>query len=134
MIDIESELFDKLAKAIRKSFPKAFVTGEYVKTPSAFPCVFIIESDNQVLESTRTTDSVENHAILTYEVNVFSNKTRAKKTEAKKILSIVDVEMGRLGFTRTLVSPIPNMEDATIYRIVARYRAVVSQNNTIYRR
>ena len=32
------------------------------------------------------------------------------------------------------MNPVPNEEDATVYRIVARYRAIVSKNKVIYRR
>ena len=67
-----------------------------------------------------------------YEVNVYSNKTTGKKTEAKKILSKIDDTMILLGFTRMNKFPVI-MDDATIYRVVARYRGVVSQNHTIYR-
>jgi len=33
-----------------------------------------------------------------------------------------------------LKEPIPNIEDATIYRMVGRYTAVVSTDKVIYRR
>lgn len=134
MIDIESEIFDMISKKLREDNRKIFVTGENVKSPSSFPCTSIVEVDNQVYRNTRTTSSIENHAQLLYEVNVYSNKTNGKKSEAKKILSLVDSEFSKLGFTRVMTSPIPNERDSTIYRIVARYRAIVSRDKTIYRR
>jgi len=42
--------------------------------------------------------------------------------------------MAGLGFTRTVKTAIPNLENATIYRMVGRYKAVVSKNKTIFRR
>jgi hypothetical protein len=69
-----------------------------------------------------------------YEVNVYSNKKSGKKSECKKIISIIDEEMSALGFTRIMLQPIPNMDDATKYRMTARYRAVVSKDKVIYRR
>jgi hypothetical protein len=57
-----------------------------------------------------------------------------KKTECKAIIALIDSKMEALGFTRTLMNPVPNEEDATVYRMVARYRAIVSKNKTIYRR
>jgi len=42
--------------------------------------------------------------------------------------------MAALGFTRIVLNPVPDMNDATIYRMVARYRAVVSRDEIIYRR
>ena len=76
---------------------------------------------------------VENHAGLMYEVNVYSNKT-GKKSECKSIFKMIDEEFASMGFTRILKEPIPNIEDATIYRMVGRYTAVVSTDKVIYRR
>ena len=39
-----------------------------------------------------------------------------------------------LNFTRTMLEPVPNQDDATIYRMLGRYRAVISKEKTIYRR
>ena len=134
MTDIENEIFQRLATIVRNKYPKIFMTGEYVKAPPSFPCVSIIEMDNQVLISTRDSSNIENHVQVLYEVNVYSNKTSGKKSECKVILAIIDSEMGGLGFTRTMMNPIPNEENATIYRVVARYRAIISKDKTIYRR
>jgi len=134
MIDIESELFNKLSVAIKTEYPTAYVTGEYVPAPSSFPCVSIVEIDNYPLVSTQDTSSQENHANLTYEINIYSNKTTGKKAECKAIASLIDSEMLGLGFNRTMLNNILNLNDSTIYRMVGRYRAIVSTNKTIYRR
>lgn len=134
MIDIENQVFSRIAARLRETFKGIYVTGEYVKTPSSFPAVSLIEMDNVPLRRTQTSDSVENHAELMYEVNVYSNKAAGKKTECKKIAGMVDEEMAAMGFTRTMLNPIPNMDDATIYRILGRYKAVVSTENVLYRR
>ena len=110
------------------------MTGEYVKSPPSFPCASLVEVDNQIYRNTRTTECIENHAQVMYEVNVYSNKQTGKKAECKAILALIDGEMQKLGFTRTMAEPIPNEEDATVYRMVARYRAIVSKENVIYRR
>jgi len=134
MIDIESELFNKLSVAIKTEYPTAYVTGEYVPAPSSFPCVSIVEIDNYPLVSTQDTSSQENHVNLTYEINIYSNKTTGKKAECKAIASLIDSEMLGLGFNRTMLNNILNLNDSTIYRMVGRYRAIVSTNKTIYRR
>lgn len=134
MIDIESEVFDTVSAKVREKYPQIFMTGEYVKSPPSFPCVSLVEADNANYRQTQTTDSMENHASLLYEVNIYSNKTKGKKAECKGIASLIDSELARLGFTRTMLNPIPNEEDATIYRMVGRYKALVSKNNIIYRR
>ena len=134
MIDIENELFTIISTDLRATYTDIFITGEYVKSPPSFPCVSIIEEDNQTYRNTRDSSNIENHVQVVYEVNVYSNKTTGKKSECKAIISQIDKQMGRLGFTRTLLTPIPNELDATIYRMTARYRAIVSKENMIYRR
>lgn len=134
MINVENEIFDRVSTSVRERFPNVNMTGEYVKSPSSFPHISLEEKDNSVFTSTRTSSENENHAVLMYEVNVYSNRTRGKKTECKELISIVDNEMQKLGFTRTMLQPIPNMDDATIYRMVARYAAIISKDKMIYRR
>lgn len=134
MIDIENELFTILATKLRSEYNKIFVTGEYVAAPPTFPAVSIIEMENEVYRRSQSTDNMENHDIVVYEINVYSNKTSGKKSECKAIMQIIDTEMSRLGFTRHLLHPVPNINDASIYRMVGRWRAIVSEDKVIYRR
>ena len=134
MINIESEVFEIVAKAIRFEYPDAYVVGEYVKSPSQFPCVSIVEIDNVAYDRTQSSLSIENHANITYEVNIYSNKSSGKKSECKAIASLIDNEFATLGFSRTMLQPIPNLDDATIYRMTGRYRGVVSKEKVIFRR
>lgn len=135
MIDIENEVFNKVATVVRAKYGSTFfITGEYVNAPSTFPCVSIVEESNQTYRNTRDSSSNENHAQVVYEVNVYSNKTKGKKSQCKEIIALIDETMESIGFTRTLLNPVPNEQDATIYRMLARYRAIVSKENVIYRR
>ena len=134
MIDIENEVFSTIAKAIRTEYPNAYVVGEYVKSPSKFPCVSIVEVDNTMYERTQSSGGLENHADVMYEINVYSNKTSGKKSECKAIAALIDNEFATLGFSRTMLQPIPNVDDATIYRMTGRYRGVVSKDYKVYRR
>ena len=129
MVDIENKVFDTVSTAVKASYPNCLVSSVYLRTPADFPCVSIYEADNSVNRSSRTLESIENHANVMYEVNVFSNLSGERKSEAKAIAEIVDNAMVGLGFTRTLKSPIPN-EDITIYRIVMRYSALVAKGET----
>ena len=133
MIDVENEIFTGIAIELRTRFPGINVYGEDVRTPSMFPCATIVEADNYTVKSTQDSGSNENHANLMYEVNIYSNKTSGKKTECKEILAVIDDILLGLGFTRTMKNPV-SMDDATIFRMVARYTAIVSKNQTIYRR
>lgn len=134
MVNVENDIFNIVSIAVRKVYPDIFISGEYVKSPPKFPCVSLVEMDNSAYTRTQTSSSVENHAELMYEVNVYSNKTKGKKNECKAIAALIDDELAALGFSRTMLQPIPNMDDATIYRMVGRYRAVVSKDKKIFRR
>ena len=76
----------------------------------------------------------EVHSLLMFEVNVYSNKLSGRKTECKQIMKIINEEFMDRGFRRTGLRPIPNLYDATIYRMVARYTGVVSKDKIVCRR
>jgi len=134
LIDIENEVFNRIAKVLRETFPSIMVYGEYVKSPASFPAVMIEEKANSVYQKTQDSGNIENHASVMYEVNVYSNKQAGKKSECKAIFKVIDDEFAAMGFTRILKEPIPNLEDATIYRMVGRYTGIISIDKTIYRR
>lgn len=130
MIDAETIVFDTVAKALRSAYGnKLYLTGEYVPTPSKFPAVSLVESDNRSAVRYRTNTARERAASVMYELNVYSNKTAGKKAEAKAIANTADEVMASLGFTRTMRNVIPNLNDASIYRIVCRYEGVIIPND-----
>ena len=134
MIDFENDIFNTVATAVRAKYPDIYMVGEYVKTPPKFPCVSLVEMDNQSYTRTEDSGSSENHASVMYEVNIYSNKTVGKKTECKAIATLIDEQMLALGFARNMLQPIPNLDDATIYRMVGRYSAIISKDKKIFRR
>lgn len=134
MIDAEQEIFSEISAKVKAEYPKIFMTGEYVSAPSSFPCVSLVEMDNATFRSTLTQNGQENHVAVTYELNVYSNKKTGKKAECKEIAAFIDELLMKRNFTRMLLEPIPNTQDATIYRMLGRYRAVIDKNHTIYRR
>ena len=131
MIDIENDVFDYVAKALRTAFPGITVVSSFVEAPAQFPTVTLVEADNRILQRMRT-NNIENAVSVMYEINIYSNKGVGKKSEAKSIANAVDGLFNDLGFTRTFREQIPNMKDATIYRIVCRYAAVVDSKLMIY--
>ncbi len=133
MIDIESMVYSMVSDAVRVAYPQAEVVSVTTFSPARFPCVCIEETDNYDLRSTQDSASNENHVVSVLEVNVYSNRASGKKTEAKDILSVVDNTLLSLGYSRTSRTPI-NLDDATKYRLFARYDAVISKDKTIYRR
>lgn len=131
MIDIESDIFDTVAKELRAQFPGVNVLSDFPVTPATFPVVSLVEADNRILQRMRT-NTIENAVSVMYELNIYSNKAVGKKSEAKDIANAADVIFDELGFTRTFRQQVPNMKDATIYRIVCRYEAVIDRNLVIY--
>lgn len=133
MIDIENSIFSLVYTAVTTSFPTAYVAGIFETTPPQFPAVMIEQKNNPATRSTQTSSNMEYSVDPMFEVNVFSNKLGAKKAECKEIVSVVDAVLCGLGFTRTMLEPIPNQADPSIYRMTGRYTARVDENETIYR-
>lgn len=131
MIDCENEVYTRIARVLREKFPSINIAGEYVQAPSGFPHVSITQSDNSVV-SERMTGSAEMAQVM-FEINVYSNKTEGKKTECKSIMKVIDDVMFSMNFKRQALTPVPNLENATIYRLVARYR-VMTDGTYFYRR
>jgi hypothetical protein len=132
MTDIENAVLTLVKNALLADYPTITVDSVTSFSPSKFPCVYIEESDNYSYTLARDTASNDKYSVVVYEVNAYSNKTSGKKAECKAIMAIVDNVMNGLGFTRTAKTPIN--ADPARYRLFARYRAVVSEDKTIYRR
>ena len=133
MIDIESQVFTAVKTALVSAVSGITVEAVPNYAPSKFPFVSLEEADNYVYLPSRDTSNSDNHANVMYEVNIFTNKQNGKKAQAKAILAIVDGVMDRLGFTKTVCTPL-TLSDASMYRIAARYIGVVGKDNIIYRR
>lgn len=133
MIDMEAALFTELATALRTAYPEVTVTGEYINAPSKFPFVSIVEADNYTDPRYLDSGDVEGRARLLYEVNVYSNRSGTKKAECRKLLGYIDAMLYQMNFVRTSMNPVPNLEDATIYRLNARYEGV-TDGGTLYRK
>lgn len=131
MIDPEFAVYDAVSDRVKAKFPDLYMTGDVSFAPSQFPAVSIVETNNSVLQNMRTL-KIENAVSLMYEVNVYSNKVGYSKMEAKSILTAVDEAFVDFGFTRTFSNPVQNLEDKTVFRIVARYEAVMDRDFVVY--
>ncbi len=134
MIDINNELFTAIATVLRATFDGIFVSNEYVRQPPRFPAVNIEVMDNNVLRSGSDSGDIENYAEVMYQVDIYSNLNKGKRAQCWEIANAVDEQFARFNFTRTFMNPVQNMNDATIYRLTGRYRAVVGKDQTIYQR
>lgn len=106
------------------------VSNEFQNAPSKFPFVSIEEVDNYNVDLDSANSDAR--AIVMYEINVYTNNANSKKKNAKKIMNDIDSLMYKMNFQRLSLAPIPNRDDATIYRLNARYRAKTDGDN-IYR-
>ena len=130
MINVENLVIDTISKALKSSaYSNTLVVSEYIDVPSSFPCVSVIEADNYTYRKTQD-EFNEHHINVMYEINVYSNKTKGSKSEAKAIMDIVDTTLQSNKFTRTFKNFIPN-KDKTISRMVARYEAVIEKAKTV---
>lgn len=134
MIDIEGEVYIAVSKPLRDKYknPAILIFGEPVKVPAGYPTVTIVQMDNSVYERTEDSSGIENHAVSPFEINIYSNLQIGKKAQCKQIAADIDAIMRSLGFKRLSSNPISNLDDSTIYRIVSRYRAVVSKEGVVY--
>lgn len=133
MIEFDNEVYTAVRNAIKAEYPNCYVTTMSQNIPTKFPAVAFSCISNVVYNKTRDTDSNENHAAVTYQTDVFSNKKDTPISECKAIMAIVDNTLLALGFSRNFYEPIPNQE-TSITRFTARHRAVFDKDGTIYRR
>ena len=133
MIDVESIIFNDVAEAFSAKFPKGSRYGELTEAPAKFPCLTLVEVDNYTYEESLDAEAKEHDAWIVYEANAYSNKVSGAKQECKEIMQIVDYHMMSLGFTRIFCNQTKNA-DSKIYRMTARYRAVISEEHRIYRK
>lgn len=126
MIDHESEVFQMCADAFREAYPNGFIAPEYVARPSTMPAVMLYEADNTVDERAVDNGNTENAVNVMYQLEVYSNSSKGKKAQAKAILALIDEKLAQRRFERSTLNHVPNMNDATIYRLVARYRRKIT--------
>lgn len=133
MIDCENEVYSRIINKVRSEYPDIDASSEYVHKPSSFPHVTVEMHSNTTYRKNSTSNPTEEMSMVMFEVQIHSNKKSGKKSECKKILQIIDEEFFRMNFARISYSPVPNMEDSSIYRIAARYRAM-TDGKYFYRR
>lgn len=131
MIDQEAKVFQACANAFRAAYPNGFIAGEYVSQPPKFPAVSVVEMDNNVDERALDNGNVENAVNVMYQVDVYSNLNTGKKAQVKAIIALLDNVLAQYRFVRTFCNPIQNMNDATIYRMTARYRRRITDTQLL---
>lgn len=133
MIDISNQIFTVMANRFDKVSPEGSRYSEPVDAPARFPCMTVVEVNNSTYERSLDASHKENHAVVVYQVDIYSNLTAGAKSECRNIMAMIDKEFLLLNFTRLSYSFVKNA-DKKITRMTARYRAVVGEDHRIYRR
>lgn len=131
MIDFESEIYTLVSSAAKARSPRLSVSSENVRSPTSFPHMTVCELSNSTYQRTLDSAGIEHHATVMYQVDVYDTSS-TRKSSCKAILNAVDTEFQRLGFVRVSSQPL-ELQNAALYRITARYSAVVETNGTIYK-
>ena len=132
MIDVENLVFDTVYNALIQQYPNANITAGYDELNAIFPTIIITETNNQPYLNSVTDNCVENHARLTYEVEVESNKASTGRSECRAIMKAVDNIMHSMKFRRIHMNRPLNI-DRTIWRQSARYEVIVEKGVTVER-
>lgn len=133
MVNKRNEVFTRVKAAVLNAFGNADVSAEYIVSPKTLPHVSIEMSDNYSPRERETNSLVERYAVMTFTVNVYSNKASGKMEECYRIMEVVDTAMRSMNARRLSLSPVPNLENASLGRLTARYQ-VEADADYFYRR
>lgn len=126
-----NEVFTRVSKAIKEEFgTSAYVVGEYVSTPSKFPCVCIIERGYTPLTRYMNLDATDEQVRSTFEIQAYSNLVNGGTTQARKLVECALEEFKRMGYRSTTNTPIDNV-DSSLKRHVARVTRVIGGSDTL---
>ena len=143
MIDKEVELLNLCRNACNEEFGdgKVFFLTSFVDRPASFPCVYMEQVNSFPIKKTQNNE--EEYTVLSYQFDIYSNKTAGRKQECKKIANVIDDIMSRCNFTRNAMIHNYNpsegtvytndVHDENIYRLILRYEGVASTTH-FYRR
>lgn len=134
MFEIQREIFTAAATEVLTAYPACRITNAFVYAPAQFPCVAIVLSDDGTNASMRDSSKKDNYRDITLTVDVYTNKTDGKKTEAEAIMQIIIDTLYPLNFNMVTCKPMSNINNAQNYRITATFTATVDSNGTIYTR
>lgn len=139
MVDIYSDIFNglqsKLTEFENSSEGEALLdersirfVRSFINASSKFPCITIEEKNN--ISKNNELDNVESHSLIIYEFNIYDNSNKKMEVCSKLAMVVNSYMSENLGFERTQNEPIPNVADATIYRVFQRYDGVID-NQTL---
>lgn len=134
MFDIQKEIYTTVANAVLATYSTCRITNSFVYAPAQFPCVAIVLSDSGMTYKMRDSSGNDNFRDITLTVDVYSNKTNGKKTEAESIMQIIIDTLFPLNFNMVSCKPFSDLNNAQNYRITATFTATVDASGNLYTR
>lgn len=130
MIDYENKIFNAVRPAVVGLLAPNGFKSVYVRNPSELPVVGFYEMDNSVVKKRQSSTPGENFATVTYEAQIYAKN----KAQGRKIFRALDEQMILLGFNRMMGTYVPNQDNISVFRYVARWEAEIDQDGVIYRK
>lgn len=132
MIDGENLVFEFLNAALSDSnYGNIAVSSEDLPVKAQFPYVYATEADNYIKTDAMDSSMQEKYARVMYELKVYSNRPIGKREEAKRIFNVLDNAFSKRGFIRkTKIST--QLNDGSIFEIIGRYEAVISNDYKVF--
>lgn len=135
MIDVETEVFDRVARAVKAAMPSACGSSTREVAPKKFPTFQLSEISNVEASYLHDSSNEELGSIVTFEADCYSNLRTGARAQAKQMAQLIDAEMRAMGFERTFGQQVYNAADSSVHRYTARYTGVVRpDDNSTYRR
>lgn len=130
----QKEIYTDVADTVLASYPTCNIRNSFVYAPDAFPTVAIVMSCDGNTQNTRDSSNVDKYNDITATVDVYTNKTDGKKTQAEDIMGIINEKFFSFNFKLVSCKPNSNISNAQIYRLSATFTATVDNNGNIYAR
>lgn len=125
MKDETTNVFDAVYNAVIAVFPTADLSTHYVNQPASFPHVQLWDESNTTPRTGMNLSGDECFSNIVIHFEVFDNMLDGEGVEnVKKIFSLIDPVMRLQGYRRTYYAPVPNYDDASVYREIARYSKI----------
>ena len=125
MISAENRVLSNIKTYVKDTCKN--VSNYSSKSPPSFPAVSVVQIDNQ--DACMDLENSENAVESVIEIQCYSNKNI---TEAKNIINQCCDAMRKMGYVRAYgPKHIENASDTNIYRMVARFKRLVTSVDDI---
>lgn len=125
MTDVSNRVLSNIKTHVKDTCKN--VSNYSSKTPPEFPTISVVQMDDR--DMCNDLENNENAVESVIEIQCYSNKNI---TESKNIINQCCDAMRMMGYTRIYGPyPITNVADTNIYRMVARFRRLVSSVDDI---